>query len=287
MKVSTQTLTMSRAFGDEEAIKILARVGFDALDYSMFDEDPDTSPFLSDSYESYALKLKKIAEDEEIRFNQAHAPFPSYRYGDDDYNKKILPRIIRTIAFAGILGADQIIVHPVAFKENKKEKNIELYNFLLPAAKEFGIKIALENMFGSNPHNGHLISNVCSTGKEFAEYMDALDPEYFVACLDLGHAGLVGDSAQDMIRALGHDRLKSLHVHDNNYLSDLHTLPFTVSDSKSLDWSEITAALKEIEYSGDFTFEADGFYRHMPKELLIAASEFMLKTGRYLASLCQ
>ena len=125
MKVSTQTLTMSRAFGDEEAIKILARVGFDALDYSMFDEDPDTSPFLSDSYESYALKLKKIAEDEGIRFNQAHAPFPSYRYGDDDYNKKILPRIIRTIAFAGILGADQIIVHPVAFKENKKEKNVK------------------------------------------------------------------------------------------------------------------------------------------------------------------
>lgn len=287
MKVSTQTHAMSRAFGDEEAIKILARIGFDALDYSMFDENPDTSPVLANDYESYALKLRKIAEDEGIRFNQAHAPFPSYRHGDDDYNKKILPQIIRTIAFAGILGADQIIVHPVAFKENKKEKNIELYNFLLPTAKEFGIKIALENMFGGNPHNGHIIPNVCSTGKEFAEYMDALDPEYFVACLDLGHAGLVGDSAQDMIRALGHDRLKSLHVHDNNYLSDLHTLPFTVSDSKSLDWTEITAALKEIEYSGDFTFEADGFFRHMPKELLIAASEFMLKTGRYLASLCQ
>ncbi|NLP47736.1 MAG: sugar phosphate isomerase/epimerase [Clostridiales bacterium] len=287
MKISTQTHAMSEAFGEEEAIRILAQIGFDALDYSMFHQDHDTSVVFSDNFESYALKLKKIAEDEGIYFNQAHAPFPSFRHDDDEYNRKIIPTIIRSIAFAGVLGAEQIIVHPVAFQSDKKEKNLELYNFLLPTAKEYKIKIALENMFGRNPNNGQIIANVCSTGQEFAEYMDALDPEHFVACLDLGHAGLVGQTAQDMIRTLGSDRLKSLHVHDNDHVVDWHTLPFTVSDSKSLDWHEIMAALKEINYSGDFTFEADGFFRHMPKELLIPACEFLYKTGRYLVGLCQ
>ncbi len=287
MRISTQTHALSRAFGEEEAIRIFAKIGFDALDYSMFDEDPINSPVYADNFEAYALNLKRVAEDAGICFNQAHAPFPSFRHGDDAYNKAVIPQIIRSIAFAGLLGAEQIIVHPVAFRDNMKEKNIELYNFLLPTAKDYGIKIALENMFGRNIHTGNIISNVCSTGKDFAEYMDALDPDHFVACLDLGHAGLVGDSAQDMIRALGHDRLKALHVHDNDFHEDFHTLSYCVPGDACLNWQEITAALKEINYSGDFTFEADGFYCKLPKELLIPACEFILKTGRYLASLCQ
>ncbi len=43
-------------------------------------------------------------------------------------------------------------------------------------------------------------------------------------------------------------------------------------------------ALREIGYAGDFTFEADGFIRFMPKPLIPHGMKFMLETGHYMAS---
>lgn len=279
MKISTQTGGLYKRVGDEKAIRMLAEAGYDALDYSMFDFDEETSPVFGTNFEKRALELKQLAEDCGVYFNQAHAPFPSYRVGDEEYNRAINPMIKRSIAFAAILGAKIIIVHPIALGKGQKEFNLEFYNSLIPVCREYNIKVALENMFGGNRNNGNIIPNVCSTGYEFCEFLDALPKEHFTACLDIGHAGLVGETAENMILTLGHDRLKALHVHDNNHLRDLHTLPFT----QSLDWQAITGALKEIRYTGDFTLEADGFLDKFPDELLAAACKLMAQTARYLA----
>ncbi len=282
MKISTQTCVMSNLFGDIEAVKLLAEIGYDCVDYSMFGIGKPESPLYGDGFEDYARELKHIADESGIFFNQSHAPFPSHKVNDEEYNEKIVPLIIRSIIVTSIIGAKYVIVHPSALRENQKEFNLEFYNSLLPVCKEYHVIIALENMFGSNQNNGQIISNVCSTGKDFCEYLDELDPRWFTACLDVGHAGLVGETAQNMIKTLGHNRLKSLHIHDNNHLRDLHTLPFT----QSLNWQEIMAALKEIDYTGEFTFEADNFLRGFPKEMAVAASKFMLETGRCLVTMC-
>lgn len=110
-----------------------------------------------------------------------------------------------------------------------------------------------------------MLANVCSYGEQLAEYYDALDPRYFTVCLDLGHSGLVGDDAEHAIRALGHRRLTALHVHDNNYMEDLHMPPFTCK----LDWKAIAQALHDINYTGDVTLEDDGFISKLPKRALI------------------
>jgi L-ribulose-5-phosphate 3-epimerase len=279
MRVSTQTSVLSHRFGDEKTIQMIAKAGFDAIDYSMFGSKV-ASPVFGDDYENYARELKHIADESGICFNQTHAPFPSLKANDDAYNQQIRPLIHRAIAVTSIIGAKIVIVHPTAIPENKKVYNIEFYSSLIPACKEYNVMVALENMFGSNQNNFQIIPNVCSTGKEFAEYLDALDPRYFTACLDTGHAGLVGETAENMVKTLGHDRLKALHVHDNNHLNDLHTLPFT----QSLNWQAITTALKEIQYTGDFTFEADSFLKGFPDEMEAHALKFMLETGRYLAA---
>jgi len=281
MKISTQTCVLANIFGDKKTIEMLADIGYDCIDYSMFGSKTE-SPLFGDGFEKYALELKHIADESGISFNQTHAPFPSYKAGNEEYNKKTLPMIIRSIIITSILGAKYVIVHPTAIKENQKEFNLNFFNGLIPACKEYNVVVALENMFGSNQNNGQIIANVCSTGKEFCEYLDELDPQYFTACLDTGHAGLVGETAANMIKTLGHNRLKALHVHDNNHLRDLHTLPFT----QSLNWQEIMAALKEIDYTGEFTFEADNFIKGFPEEMAEAASKFMLETGRYLVGLC-
>lgn len=47
-----------------------------------------------------------------------------------------------------------------------------------------------------------LIPNVCSRGCELAEYVDSLPRDTFTACLDVGHARLTGESADEAVRGL-------------------------------------------------------------------------------------
>ena len=49
-----------------------------------------------------------------------------------------------------------------------------------------------------------------------------------------------------------------------------------------MNFELITAALHDIGYEGDFTFEADNFLKVLPPELMMDASIYMCKVGRYL-----
>ena len=104
-----------------------------------------------------------------------------------------------------------------------------------------------------------------------------------VACVDIGHSAMAntgGESPGKMIRALGGKRVKALHVHDNDLVRDVHTLPFT----RKIDWDEVMTALKDIGYDGELTFEADTFLSQFPDELAVHASRLMLEVGRYFVS---
>jgi len=279
MKISTQTARFASIFGNQEAIKMLCEIGYEALDYSMFEGNIEKSIIYD---EKEALKIKDIANSYGVYFNQTHAPFPSFKKDDKQYNKDIIPQLIKSIETTAILGAKHIIVHPIALDQNQFEYNMEFFNSLLKYAKEYNVIIALENMFGRDKKDKTKIGpNVCSTAPDFNRYLDALDSKYFTGCLDIGHAGLVGESAVNMINKLGHNRLKALHVHDNDNKSDLHTLPFT----KKLNWKNIMKALKDINYDGQLTLEADNFYIGMPDQLLKDASIFMLKTAKQLVNM--
>lgn len=283
MILSTQTHMTAARFGDEIAIRMLAAAGFDALDFTMFEAYNEEQLFESRAYKQYAMELRDIATGCGIAFNQAHAPFPSYRVGDAAYNKKTYPRLHRSIEICGILGVKTVIVHPVYLGENKKEFNFDLYNGLLPTAKAVGVKIAIENMWGHDSRRGYIVPNVCSTPDELCEYIDTLDREWFTVCLDLGHCNLVGEDEANFIRKLGHERLTSLHVHDTDFRNDLHTLPFM----GKMDWSAIASALRDIAYTGDLTLEADNFLQNVPSGFHITALRYMHDTGRYLISMIE
>ena len=280
MILSTQTERLSGRVGDIEAIRILAQAGFDAIDFSMFYMQEDQCPLNQDDYKEYMLRLKEEAEKQSVFFNQAHAPFPSAAYGNEEYNEKVWKRIVRSLECASILNVKQIVVHPISCPEGVDQfnYNMEFYNRLLPYCKKFNIKDAIENMWGYGNRRKCIIPNGISTGSELVRYYDALDPEWFVVCLDLGHCGLIGEEAYKAIRTLGKNRLKALHVHDNNYCDDTHTLPYM----GLLDWDGILKALADIAYEGEFTFEADNFLNRIPDDFLPAASRFMCETGRYL-----
>ena len=284
MILSTQTDRLFNTFPEEQALKIFADAGYDAVDYSMFAMTNDSCPLNTCDIPSYAAELRGMAKAVGLTFNQAHAPFPCWRRGDDAYNEKMPERVERSVKIAGLLGAKSIVVHPIAYgapEEEQKAFNLAFYKKLEPVALEYGVKVALENMWGRDGRRNYIVANVCSWAKDLCDYYDALDnPEAFTVCLDLGHCGLIGEEPDEAIRILGRDRLGALHVHDNDYVSDAHTMPYDYG--MKMNWNAITTALGEIDYQGDFTFEADAFLRRYDAETIPAAVNYMAAIGRCL-----
>ncbi len=283
MRISTTTDVLARRFGNKKAIGILAESGFDCMDYSMFFMFDNDHPLNNPGYETYALDLFNTAKENGIVFNQSHAPFPSVPAPNEKYGN-----IVRSIEVASILGAAQIIIHPITVIGNNAETlkvNLEFYNSLEKYAKKFNIKIALENMFWGDTKGGNCVirPGACGTSEWFCQMYDLLDSDCFTCCADIGHAGLVGETADKMITSMGHDRVGALHVHDNNYLSDQHLMPFL----GKLDWAKITKALHDINYKGDLTLEADYTLTALPDECLEAASRLMCVCARTLAKMIE
>ncbi len=283
MRLVTQTDALAHTFGDEEAIRILAKAGYDGIDWSFFPMTNGEGIWCTDEWEQHAHDLKAVADECGIAIVQAHAPFPSAR-GEEPFDTLIVERIKRSMAAAAIMGVEHIVVHPRqhlpydANKEKLWQENLDFYRSLIPTCEKYNIKICTENMWKRDPRRNYIVASMCSLPETFNAMIDEIDSPWLVGCLDLGHCALVGIEPQDFIRAMGPKRLRALHVHDVDYLRDCHTMPFI----QRLDWEAITQALADIGYEGDFTLEADAFLKPFPNELKPEASVFMAKTARYL-----
>ena len=142
-------------------------------------------------------------------------------------------------------------------------------------AKQFGVKIAIENMWQRKWNPKRCFHSSCSRTEEFCDYIDTIGSEWIVACLDLGHAGLVREDPARMIYILGH-RLQALHVHDNDHTDDLHGIPLF----HCMDFDSIVKALADVNYQGDFTYEAADFYKKLPRRAWKSVTEMMVEIGR-------
>ncbi len=283
MYLVTQTEVLAETFGNENCVRILKRAGFDGIDWSFFEMTEGKGVWCADGWKEHARYLKKVADECGIAIVQAHAPFPSSK-GEEPFDTVIMQRILRSMQAAALMGVEKIVVHPrhhLEYGKNRQklwEENLAFYRSLIPYCEEYGIKVCTENMWQYDNKRRYIVDSFCSRPEEFCALLDELDSPWITGCLDLGHCALVGIEPQDFIRAMGKDRLGALHVQDVDYLGDCHTLPFM----RQLEWEEICAALAQIDYEGNFTFEADEFLRPLPPELQPDASAFMEKTGRYL-----
>ena len=269
-------------FGLEGSIEKTIEAGFSSIDISLIEFEEN--PLFFENSASHLQSIKRILAERGAVIHQAHSPFPHYREGEDAFNKKAKAATLRSIELAAELGAKYIIVHPMWFRNDtpavQMEKNLALYAPYGEMAKKCGIKIAIENMWGVlRDCPDKICANVCSTAEELAAYADALgDP--FVVCLDVGHAGLVNETADRMIPILG-KRLHSLHIHDNDFYDDHHTAPF----HGKINWDALTTALADIGYDESFTYEVAGsFNARLPKELLLPAGKYLHSIGSYLVS---
>ena len=283
MKISTEIASAARIVGEEKAIELIAKAGFDAWDLSMFSMCkydwktrsvlPSDHPFAGPNALAFARKLGKIGEDFGIHCNQSHAPFPSYC-------EAIVDKYKLAIECTAEAGGKICIIHPDNYKG--ASENAEMYLKLLPFAKECGVKIATENMWDWDDEKDQAKYSACSSHRDFAEHLKAVNDDFFVACLDIGHAEMRGleTTAVDMIKTLG-DKLCALHIHDNDLWHDSHQIPF----SMSIDFDAVVKALRDIGYSGYFTLEADAYLKNFDSSNVYEGIKNLCASAKKLADM--
>ncbi len=264
MRISTEIASIARAAGGEaEALRLVVAAGFEAYDLSLFelakfdysvgDVVDRGHPLAARDPRDYVRSLRRLADELGLVCNQSHAPFPVRCAA-------IRERLKLAIECTAIAGGKICIIHP----DNALSagENAVMYRELLPTAHDFGVKIAAENMWYWNRETDEARAAACSHHDDFVAHIREVDDPYLVACLDIGHADMrgLGTSPREMIYAL-RDHLAAIHMHDNDRWHDSHELPFTMQ----IDMEDVIAALREVNYQGDMTLEADRYLANHPE----------------------
>ena len=168
------------------------------------------------------------------------------------------------------------------------EKTLGFLESLAPMAREFGICICIENLYTSI--GGHIVEGPCCDARKAAERIDAVNDKFgkevLGFCFDTGHANLVGCDFEDFIVTLG-DRLKVLHIHDNDGIGDLHQIPFTFARSRenksSTDWEGFVRGLRRIHFDRVLSFETAPVLTAFPEVMKRDVLRFIAEIGTYFA----
>ncbi len=298
LRIGTQSDTWYSDLDPEGSIAHYKSCGFDALDFNLNaylnvgelerGNPPYTSFYdksLPELYE-YFTPLKQACEKHGVEIAQVHAPFATWLNGKDELNEYLIEVLKKCCAICGFLNCPGIVIHPVHGAGDKEwESNLWVYRQLIPAAKEYGVKILLENIFAR--FNGRFKQGRLSNPDMACKYFDELTAEAgfdaFGFCFDVGHAIVTCQDVPAFIRALGH-RITNLHIHDNNGLDDLHLVPYsclTTGSNLVCDWDGVVEALKDIGYRGALCFETFRSVRIMPVAVRTELLKLISAIGRH------
>ena len=303
-EVGIQTVPWYREKDPEGSLRYIRECGFDGVDYNMnqlftdtFDQKELTSFFdrSLEELKAYYASLKRASEVTGVAISLVHSLFPVWTPDEEEpgasaRNQYRLELTKKMIALCGYLGCRYLVVHPNRYPEltqqAQRQINLQMYRQLIDAAKTSGVVICLENL---PKHEGiRQVEGVCSETDEVRFYIDTLNAEAgqecFGLCLDTGHAMILGKNLYQFVTAVG-SRLKVLHLHENNGVSDCHMLPYTQLDLAGQrgiqNWDEFLRGLHEIGYEGPISFETFHVTVSMPKSLWASALRLTCDVGRY------
>lgn len=307
MRVGVQTKNVIDDNYPEKGFQLLKNTGFSCADFSLngyllnkaiyqseinsfFDKSIQELEIFFSSHK-YATKTANII------INQMHMPYPNYVPGGsrelNDYLWNVVaPKSMKICAF---FGCPYIVVHGfklayfLGSEEKEWEQTESFLDFLAPMAREMGITICIENLYDNI--GGHLVEGPCCNVKKMVERIDRINDRYHAQvlgfCFDTGHANLVGIDFERFLTILG-SRLKVLHIHDNDGISDLHQIPFTFTKTRenrpSTDWDGFIRGLKNIKFDGVMSFETAPVLTAFPERMKQDVLSFIAKIGQYLGT---
>lgn len=247
----------------EEEYQTLAKLGFDSIDYSLMYNYKDPLWKLPDrELRSKFEEIKEQILECGLIVGQTHSPIVANYISCPETKEERWHAHVQAIKATAYLGAPYTVIHPISpprklkgkeYYEYAKEINMEFFRFLEPYLQQYNVKVAIENLFVNDGVLGRTTKAACSTAEELMDYIDSLNSDRFVVCLDTGHATLAGQDPVEMIYKLGKKYLHVTHLHDNDYINDDHFMP----GIGKIDWLAIGKALNDIGYEGIFNYEAN------------------------------
>ena len=315
MKIAVQGYSTTQRFDMDTAYKMIKEAGFEAIDWALDQQWNDGKQQLCWNRASiqsgeaiyqdcvYDLDMDGIIAHYQpeidtikkygLSITQAHAPFYSYSSkcaGFTDYAIETYKKVLKLCAYAGcprlvIHGLSKQVAETVLTDGDIHDENMKIYKALIPTAIETGVMVLLENLFVFDPVNRREYEGTCSNAYDAISYIDTLNEiagrECFGLCFDTGHINLVNKYITEYVEKLGH-RIKALHIHDNNGLSDLHLSPYT----GMVNWKEFYSSLKNIGYTGDLSFETfkQVCTQRCDNELVLPSLKLICDIGKFFRS---
>lgn len=306
IRIGVQTKGVINENTPKQGFKMLKSVGFSCVDFSLngyltnsmlycneknlFFDQTDTE--LEDFFRNH----KDAAQETGITIHQMHMPYPMYaprgsRELNDYLQGTVAPKSMKICAF---LGCPYIVVHGfklsrfLGSEELEWQETEKFLDFLAPLAKELEITMCVENLYTNIA--GHIVEGPCCDAGKAAERIDRFNERYHAEvlgfCLDTGHANLIGIDTESFIRTLG-NRLKVLHIHDNDGIADLHQIPFTFRKAREnrvpTDWEGFVRGLRGIHFDKTLSFETAPVLDSFPQEMRREVLGFIARIGEYFA----
>ena len=224
----------------------------------------------------YFNQYTKAMDKYGIRPSQMHAPYPVRVEGKNKQNDYMQGVVIpKSILIANMLGVPWVVIHPFKMqypynKDIERKMNITYFQMLIPLLKEYNVGVCFENLYEGM--GGRIVEGVCADPYDVVCYIDTLNEmagqELFGLCLDTGHLQLVKRDPYEYIKVVG-NRLKALHIHENDSFNDIHQMPYTFGDCSydGQNWNSLFRGLKAIGYEGTLSYETFPCVNSFPRNI--------------------
>jgi sugar phosphate isomerase/epimerase len=161
-----------------------------------------------------------------------------------------LKRLKQSMAYANELNAELWVLHPGQvtgitpfYPGSDWQQNVQSIRTLHKTAKEYGLRIAIENVpqkYGA----------IMKTTEDFARLYAETGLADIGIILDTGHANLEAQTERFLTQLP--DKIFELHLSDNMGENDQH---LGIGYGK-IDWQQLTAQLKQIRFNGIIMIES-------------------------------
>ena len=243
----------------EKTLPKLKKAGFDGIDFALCDNG-----FMDGNWQEKAEKVKQLLDKNGMVCAQVHLPFYGIFESSEIYDEKMERNIKNSFQAMKILDTKWGAFHPQSatnydYDRNRSmHDNIEKLKGYLEEAAKYDVGIAVENIpvFPDCPQYNFFSANV----DDHIELVDALNSPLVQICWDFGHANLMKYDMAEEIKKMG-DRIKILHVHNNNGMCDWHVTP-TIG---TIRWEGLLKTLKHIGFDGPMNLELN-FKNLIPDE---------------------
>ena len=253
-------------FPMQEAPAIFKKAGFEAMDLNfcatIYEGEIKHEPILDgDNYLDNVMEVKRACDENGLAVSISHVPFYDYAMEDKErlaYCNMMMERSIRASAHVGVKYA---VIHP--YRDEAKhiciQGTVDILRPFVELGRELGVTLCVENMYTVTAEATRMIADKLDCG----------------ICWDVGHANFGGHDQYAGIITCG-ERLKVLHLHDNNGKADLHIPAF----QGNINWHEVMRALRDVKFEGELNFEVA--VSGVPEELRETIYKYIADSGKLL-----